>query len=276
HQDRLTGVAGQVGVEAGATEGNALNRQKFDEIMDSPLFQYGFNLIGGASPNGVETRSRQAQTMIALGVVNNTLNQRRDISNYCVEAELALALGLVHEPGRGFITDQTIALRCYQTAAEKGQVDAVMILAEKYEIGTDAPKNIPKAIKMYVLAGDLGRGQGYFNAGRIYFSGDGTRQNFKKSALYFKKAAVLGHLDAMNDLAAHYLTGRGVKKDYKEALRLFRQVADSGDPDGQSNVGIMYMGGYGMPRDIPEAKKWLSLAADQGHEEAIKALDAIR
>ena len=70
----------------------------------------------------------------------------------------------------------TIALRCYQKAADKGNLKAMLKLAEIYEGGIIVKKDFNKSFELYLKAAEKGNSTAILQLARNYENGSGVEK----------------------------------------------------------------------------------------------------
>lgn len=128
------------------------------------------------------------------------------------------------------------ALRDQLVAAQAGDLGAMCLVAEAYDLGRGVPADPAKAVHWY------------------------------------RRAAQRGHPVAMCNLADKYEHGRGVAQDLGEAVRLYRAAAERNVLAAQFSLGEMYRDGRGVAQDAELARAWLERAANHGFVLATEAL----
>jgi TPR repeat protein len=94
--------------------------------------------------------------------------------------------------------------------------------------GDGVPEDLPKAVKLFGMAAELGHAGAMYNLGIIHHTGDGVPADPAKAADFFRRSAELGNREAMLILGGMYIRGDGVPEDREEGLRLMR-MAVGGD-----------------------------------------------
>lgn len=113
--------------------------------------------------------------------------------------------------------------------AQAGDGPAQMKLAEMYQFGKGAPRNLNQAARWWRMAAD---------------------QNFREAQFW---------------LGVMYAEGDGVTKDDTEAYKWFKMAAERGQVRAQSFLGEMHSEGDGAPLDLVEAYTWFLLAGANGN-----------
>jgi TPR repeat protein len=156
------------------------------------------------------------------------------------DSEAANQLAKAFVKGEHGLPDYAEAARLFQTAVEKGHVEAMVGLAELYTIGRGVTNNPAEALRLYLTA------------------------------------ARKGNVRAIYSLAGLYEEGRGVKKDQTLAAKWHQLAAERGVALAQFNLGQRYELGLGVKTDLIEAFKWLRLASKNGIEDATEMIDHLR
>lgn len=154
-----------------------------------------------------------------------------------------------------------------QIAADRGDIQALFRLGQKYESGAGVPRDYSLAIESYKKAALNGLPEAQYNLGVMYAEGRGVTQDFAEAHRLFSQAA-WELVDARFNLAVMHERGYGVPQDYAEAAKLYRIAAEDDDHGAQYALGDMYADGRGVPRDYSKAIEWFQLAAVSGNAEA--------
>lgn len=148
--------------------------------------------------------------------------------------------------------------------ADRGDVEAQLILASFYARGIGVAKDLKKAAKVLRQAAEQGAASAQCRLGLSYLNGDGVKPDQVEAVRWFRRAADQGLAEAQFDLGLCYASGEGVNRDVAEAAAWYRKAAEQGLPDAQCELGTCYLEGNGVPKDIHEGVKWTRLAAEQG------------
>ena len=97
--------------------------------------------------------------------------------------------------------DYSLAAKWFKSAAEKGDVDAIFMIAHNFYLGRGVEKNIQKAISYYTEATSKGHDVAPYNLGILYMSGEGVSQNIEKAFGLFKISAERGFPEAQFNVA---------------------------------------------------------------------------
>jgi hypothetical protein len=130
-----------------------------------------------------------------------------------------------------------------KTAAEKGDPEAQMELAELYESRLD----YANALSWYRKAGDHGYTNAQFNAAEMLLNGRPGNANCP----------------------------HGIVADANEAVAWLGRAANLGHAAAQATLGSCYRDGVSVNQDLIEAFKWFALASRQTNAVAQKALQEL-
>ena len=165
-----------------------------------------------------------------------------------------------------------IAFREAKLSAELGEVEAERNLAQMYEEGRGAEKDLEKALQWYRTAADEHDDTvSQRNLGRMFEHGIGTEENPSEAFGWYQKAADKGDPVSQRNIARLYETGKGVETNLFEALSWYRKAAEQKDPEAQRNLARMYenvLGTENSEKNIAEAVKWYRSAADLNDAES--------
>jgi tetratricopeptide (TPR) repeat protein len=205
-------------------------------------------------PSAVETAKPGAKRILS-GMVADTLALA-----HVGEAEAAFNRGCDYYSGNGVPLDQTIAVKYFREAAEKGHVAAQCRLGFCYEYGKGVNEDVDEALRWFRIAADQEYVEAQYSLGWCY-EGVGDSSEALK---WYLKAASRGNVWAQQWLGICYENGEMiVPQDYVEAAKWFRKAAEQGDPVSQDHLGVLLENGRGLAQDYAEADKWFRLAAIQ-------------
>ena len=156
----------------------------------------------------------------------------------------------------------TVALRCYQKSADKGNLKAMLKLAEIYEDGIIVKKDFNKSFKLYLKAAEKGDISSMVKVGEYYADGRGVTKDLKEAHKFYEKAAQKGNSTAILQLARNYENGSGVEKNLSTALKWYSKSADSGN--------------YLAHTKIVELKKLIEQDAQKRATEKLRQLEAMK
>jgi TPR repeat protein len=175
----------------------------------------------------------------------------------------------------GMSKDQAQCAAWYGKGAERGEVRAQRLFAEKLFDGSGVEKNPVEAVGWMKKAADQGDAYAQREMGRAYGFGRGVAQDEAQAVSWYRKAAEQGDDDAQFSLGFAYRNGRGVPKDAAQGLSWFRKAAEQGNANAQYAMGAVYWKGEGVPKDGGQAVAWFRKAADQDDVGALDILGFI-
>ncbi len=123
------------------------------------------------------------------------------------------------------------AVKCWEKAADKGDVLALLLLAEEYQFrcyegkGTE---NLTIAAELYCKAAARKNGDGElyknkkYELGYRYKKGLGVDKDSEKASNWFHGAAEDGHLGALYEVGLYY----ELKGDERNAIKYYRKAAE--------------------------------------------------
>lgn len=152
-----------------------------------------------------------------------------------------LNAGILLIRGKGTLTDPGTGLDLIRSAAEDGESEAMIRLAEMRHFGEP-----------------------------------GVPPDPEEAALWARRAAETGHAQAQNLLGSLYEQGCGVPRRASVAVEWYRMAALQNHPKAQANLGRLLSGNRaGTPQRI-EAWYWLRRSALQGEPLALNFLPEFR
>ena len=155
-----------------------------------------------------------------------------------------------------------VSLKKVLPAAERGDVQAIYLLASLYHDGSRSVKpDYRKSEKLFTICADQGIAMAQFYLAQMYYDGTQIPQNDALAFRRYYQAAVQGLEQAQYGLGMVYEEGRGTPKNMQLALRWYTQAANQGYAPAQNKLGDLYSTGDGVATNLVEAFKWYSLAA---------------
>lgn len=178
-------------------------------------------------------------------------------------------LGVAYETaGLGLHRNLRIAIDWYWKAARLYFGPAIVQLAWLFDQGEESYRDRPKALKLFELGARLNQPIALFNLGLKYANGDGVVADLPLAVKYYERAANLGNFAAQNNLGNLYLHGAGVVQNAETAVSWYRKSALQGNNNALYNLGYCYQNGQVVPRNLETAVYWYQRAADKGYEVA--------
>ena len=152
------------------------------------------------------------------------------------------------------------AIRWYQEAAGKGDIDALFNLAILYYKTSD----FDKAFESFLQAANAGDAQACNIIASMHQHAQGAEYNMNQAVAWYRKAASQDYPQAQFNLGNLYRKGEGLEQLDKKAFYWYQKSADAGYPQAQNSLAYMYTLGRGVKADRKLAEKWFSAAAAQG------------
>jgi TPR repeat protein len=151
---------------------------------------------------------------------------------------------------------------------QKGEPEAMLLLATRYTDGDGVPRDLIKAAKLHRKAADLGLAQAQCLVGVDYANGSGVKMDRDEAVRWFRRAADQNLPGAQYNLGLCYASGAVPNKTPADAIPLYRKAADQGLAAAEFALGEAYFNGAGAPKDSVEGIKWIRRAAEQGNANA--------
>lgn len=160
------------------------------------------------------------------------------------------------------------ALELSLPLAQQQDVAAMTLLGRVYDEGFNKPK---AALPWFQKAADLGDAQAQVELAELYDAGEGVVKDTEKAVYWYEKAAAQGHEEAQLALALHYQQDLD---DNDTAIDYFQKAAEQGNAIAQYRLGLLYLGDTGIAVDTTKAWLYFSLAASK-LAEAAQARDVL-
>ncbi|EJK65902.1 hypothetical protein THAOC_13199 [Thalassiosira oceanica] len=101
-------------------------------------------------------------------------------------------------------TDDASKLAMVQKRVSKGDADAIYMLGCKYRNGQlGLAKDVPRAIKLWTGAAELGSLDAYHQLGVVYYNGDVVEEDKPRGIQHFQQAAMKGDVGSRHNLGAN-------------------------------------------------------------------------
>lgn len=161
------------------------------------------------------------------------------------------------------------ARKCYDKAANLGNVFGMLHLAKCYESGIGVEANQKLAIHWYLQASKLKNTVADRKLADVLMAGDDVQKN--SAIQLYHSAAFNGDDIAMTKLGM-ILQSDFVKGNQNvKAFSLYQKAATMGNPIAQYRLGLCYEDGIGTLKDEQKAFKWYQKAAEQNNLNAMEA-----
>ena len=152
--------------------------------------------------------------------------------------------------------DYQTALSLSLALAKTQDLDAMTLVGRIYDEGFNQPQ---KALPWFSKAAELGNAQAQLELAELYQAGDGVPKDMDIAIKWYEKAAAQDHDEAQLALALHYLEDLD---EPEEALTLLEKSAKQGNATAQYRLGLLYLGEPPIVADKLKAWHYFSLAAD--------------
>lgn len=149
-----------------------------------------------------------------------------------------------------------------EAAAERGEIDAMVIAAGAYADTTWGPPDFAKTYRYASMAAEAGSPRAMVILGNLFLTGNGVAQDKPNAFAWFQKSAELGQVIGMRNAASMLDAGNGVLINGTEAVVWYRRAAEAGDVPSQMRLGeILFSGREGVPMSKSEAQRQFSSVA---------------
>ncbi|MDI9819099.1 MULTISPECIES: tetratricopeptide repeat protein [unclassified Legionella] len=208
--------------------------------------------------NGLDAYRQGNYPLAAQALINQT--NKDPIADYY--------LGRMRLYGFGELKNNTLALRHFERAAEKGVLPAQQLLARYYLIEAGDPEKALHWFKKTAAAGDV-RAQMYCAA--AYLFGFGTKKNPDLARRYYIDAAKSGDPIAQYTLGEYFLGSRD-SRNKKLGLIWLNKAAEQGNPKAQLTLSELYASGTLVGRDNSKSQELLEQLAAKKYPPAMLKL----
>lgn len=169
-----------------------------------------------------------------------------------------------------------ISLSTLTEAAQAGDLQAQLMLAQAYDHGGDLLQNFSRAASWYRAAAEQGDAGAQNRLGQFYAAGRGISADPEAALNWLSAAATQGAPQHIHDLAA-FLENRSTETAeeaamLREAATLYKQAADAGLLEAQVALALLLQEGRGVTQDFDLARQLYENAAAQGHVRALNNL----
>ena len=189
-------------------------------------------------------------------------------------------------------------------AAQQGDVNAQMAVAEKLKTGAGAQTNAQEVADWYAKAAAQGDPQAAYELAQMYLEGNGVARDIESAVSYLELSADKGYAPAQYMLGEMYQTGNDVLKQdalqgflwwlqasrqgdaqatsalsqipakqlaayrYAQQIDSLLQQAQQGEADSLALAGEMFQSGIGVERNAEKAAELFMQAAQAGSARA--------
>lgn len=129
--------------------------------------------------------------------------------------------------------------------------------------GGPVPRDPDQAFKLATEAADRGNSDGWLMLANMHAFGISVEKNWGDAVDCYSKSISLGNADAMLDLGTHYLTGDTTEKDPDRAIELWTDAANNGNVQATIYLTKLYFGFLGKDQtNEAEGVKWAEKAIE--------------
>jgi TPR repeat protein len=182
-----------------------------------------------------------------------------------------MVLGEIYEHGLGVAVDSQKSVNYYKAAAQAGQADALLRLAEMKLAGMDIAMDLDVTLAAKIAFRGMLENKvpdpcfGIKRIARIYSKGTGIiPQNHPLAAAWYQLAADSGDAESAWIVARYHLLGEDVEKDTATLRKYLTLAAERKVAPAMIELGRVYEDGSLFPKDSEMARKWYSAAAEAG------------
>ena len=157
------------------------------------------------------------------------------------------------------------AIAICSLAAETGDPKAQIALSRLYSstLYGDFRRNYKKAFEWMETAANQGDTDAEVAMAEIYMAGEVAPMNARKAKTWYEKAAAKDDLDGVNGLARLYRYGSGVRKDQEKAFEYYQQASLQDHTRSQVGLGMAYRDARGVKKNLVYAYAWFLIAAEK-------------
>ena len=157
------------------------------------------------------------------------------------------------------------AITACSLAAEMNDPRAQVALSRLYSstLYGDFRRNYKKAFQWMETAANQGDTDAEVAMAEIYMAGEVAPMNARKARIWYEKAAAKDDLDGINGLARLYRYGSGVRKDQEKAFEYYQKASLQGHTRSQVGLGMAYRDARGVKKNLVYAYAWFLIAAEK-------------
>lgn len=207
-----------------------------------------------AATSGVPFDRLQQNALTAIQACSQAAAQSPELPHYTALLARATAAS----------GDLERAVQLYKSAADRGDLRAMVSLAQLTEAGTGVPQDHDAAMALYERAAEGGSLDAMINLAVALFTGDRVPADPDRAISLLRRAAEGGSAKAVFNLGV--LAQDGVIDTPEKALDYFIRAAKDGEYNGYRAAAILLDEGRGVDRDPAQAANLLlrGAAEDRG------------
>jgi TPR repeat protein len=169
--------------------------------------------------------------------------------------------------------NKEVGLYWIKKAIDKGNIDAMVKLAQIYQEGQIVTKDANEALQLMRKAAERQDPEATNGLAMLLLSLPPVESKTRLEAIELLRKASPWSAAAKNNLAHVLETSPGsTNEDESRLFQLYREAADAGDVTANYNLGIAFLRGRGVSLDAVQAAKFLRIAADAGSADAAAQL----
>ncbi len=161
------------------------------------------------------------------------------------------------------------------TAAENGDLNALVMYAQHLELGDGVEQNEELAFELYSKAAEHDFPPGQAFAGYALLRGIGCDPDPANAIQLLTASANAGYPFAMHCLGQCYSQGIGTEVDYEKAFQYYQSGSEVNDAGCLAELGECYEFGRGTEIDLEKALECYQLASNLGFETVDEAIDRL-
>lgn len=169
--------------------------------------------------------------------------------------------------------DYDKGVECFEKAAELGDTNAMLNLADLYCIGDIAEQDFAKA-KIYfeqlaAIESDFYSGYAQYHLAQMYRHGIGVQRDSEQAAIWSEMAAAQGYEHSVE--GSYELTEHSTVEMHVDTMLGFDEtlaLAEAGDVRAQVALAEIYENGVLIAQDLKLSKSWYKKAAKKGDAHA--------
>ncbi len=155
---------------------------------------------------------------------------------------------------------------CSAAAAQSPDLPHYVALLAR---ATIAAGDVERAVQLYHQAAERGDLRAMVSLAQLYHTGTGVARDPSRALALNERAADAGSLDAMINLAVELFEGVGIATDRDRAISLLKRAAEQGSAKATFNLGVLAQDGV---TDTPDrALDYFKRAAREGEVEGYRA-----
>ena len=182
-------------------------------------------------------------------------------------------LGDCYFSGLGTVPDGKKMIEALETAASKGNLEALSRMGYCYEFGINVKADPKKAVSCYERAAKAGLPSAMLKYGDMIAAGEVEGKGSDEALVWIARSAVEECPEALYRLGKWYLDGIGTEKDPELAAELFSRGAQLEHPACQYELGMLFLKKDGpIAKDDKAAFFWFNRAASKGNAPAQRQL----